>query len=278
MLFQYLNNYIVFYNPKNAKTRNEFRVLNSSQRPKEIEKPSGSKLNKIYYYILIEWIAGKIVYFTSNFIYDSLSNDTNLGLATFALWLFVFVFYHKGEFIFVAKWQFELLNWDSYLIYHSIFYQIAQWFSIFEFWFVWLFYEQKDYQAKWFMAIFGTLGVMGLLIRNIAFHHAEHNFTHLVSYKKEDDHKLITTGIYAYSRHPSYFGYFLFQICFQQMLKNMISVVAYTYVLQLFFKERIIDEEEQQQRFFGNKYIDYRRRVGIGIPFINELTKKEFGV
>ncbi len=36
--------------------------------------------------------------------------------------------------------------------------------------------------------------------------HAHNNFSHILAYKKRTDHELVTTGVYAWTRHPSYVG------------------------------------------------------------------------
>jgi len=65
------------------------------------------------------------------------------------------------------------------------------------------------------MVVFGTLALMGDVMRISAFYFANSNFTHLVAYRKEREHVLVTNGIYKLSRHPSYDGYFLFAVCTQ---------------------------------------------------------------
>ena len=42
--------------------------------------------------------------------------------------------------------------------------------------------------------------------------HAGRNFNHLVQSTKSETHELVTSGIYAWSRHPSYVGWFLWSV------------------------------------------------------------------
>lgn len=55
---------------------------------------------------------------------------------------------------------------------------------------------------------------------------------------------------------------------FQLILINPICTVCYALASWSFFNERIYDEEFTLLNFFGNQYIDYQSKVGIGIPFI----------
>jgi len=49
---------------------------------------------------------------------------------------------------------------------------------------------------------------------------------------------------------------------------NLICFVGYAMVLWRFFEKRIGGEEELLVRFFGDEYVQYRKRTMIGIPFI----------
>ena len=53
------------------------------------------------------------------------------------------------------------------------------------------------------------------------------------------------------------------------MLCNPLCTIAYAYVSWRFFNERIEDEEVTLLNFFGEHYLDYQKRVGTGLPFIN---------
>lgn len=117
-----------------------------------------------------------------------------------------------------------------------------------------------------------ALGLLFILIgqtsRTLAMATAGPSFNHLVQSTKRDNHVLITTGIYGWSRHPSYFGFFWWGLGTQLVLGNWVCLVGYTVVLWGFFWERIRGEERLLREFFGGKYLRYRGRVGVGIPGI----------
>lgn len=108
----------------------------------------------------------------------------------------------------------------------------------------------------------------GELLRKSAMLTAMTNFTHTVSFRKRTDHTLITHGVYAWCRHPSYVGWFCWSIGSQMILCNPICTVTYSIVAWYFFKDRIEDEEMMLLQFFGKEYLEYRKKVPTGLPFI----------
>jgi protein-S-isoprenylcysteine O-methyltransferase len=86
------------------------------------------------------------------------------------------------------------------------------------------------------------LVVVGQTVRSIAMAQAGTNFNHTVQSKKNDDHELVTTGLYKYFRHPSYFGFFWWGVGTQVMLGNTVCFLGYTGVLWYFFSRRISRE------------------------------------
>ncbi|KAI6373673.1 hypothetical protein MCOR25_003444 [Pyricularia grisea] len=113
-----------------------------------------------------------------------------------------------------------------------------------------------------------VLTAVGQLIRSAAMIQAGLSFNHIVQQARGPQHHLVTTGIYAKLRHPSYFGYFYWALGSQLVLGNLVSTIAYSFVLYRFFSRRIRHEEETLVRFFGEEYNDYKRTVGTKIPFI----------
>lgn len=113
-----------------------------------------------------------------------------------------------------------------------------------------------------------ALVVVGQAVRSVAMIHAGRSFNHLVQYRRKSGHVLVTDGIYAVLRHPSYFGFFWWALGTQMVMGNVVSFVGYAVVLWKFFSSRIRHEEEYLVAFFGGEYVDYRRRVGTRIPFV----------
>jgi protein-S-isoprenylcysteine O-methyltransferase len=89
------------------------------------------------------------------------------------------------------------------------------------------------------------------------------------AYHKRQDHVLITTGIYAYMRHPSYFGFYWWAVGTQLLLCNPICVFGFLYALHRFFKDRIEEEEPLLIKFFGNNYVEYKKKTQTYIPLIS---------
>ncbi|WQF75992.1 Putative isoprenylcysteine carboxyl methyltransferase [Colletotrichum destructivum] len=112
-----------------------------------------------------------------------------------------------------------------------------------------------------------ALVVAGQVVRSLAMVTAGQSFNHTIQHHRAESHTLVTTGIYAWFRHPSYFGFFWWAIGTQLVMGNLLSLVAYTGVLWYFFSKRIRHEEDLLVKFFGQDYVAYRKRVGTLIPF-----------
>ena len=65
------------------------------------------------------------------------------------------------------------------------------------------------------------------------------NFNHQVQSRRNEGHELVTTGLYAWLRHPSYFGFFWWGLGTQVVLGNIVSFLGYLGVLWYFFSTRI---------------------------------------
>lgn len=108
----------------------------------------------------------------------------------------------------------------------------------------------------------------GQLLRSAAMWHCAGNFSHIIAERKNDDHTLVTGGVYQISRHPSYLGWFWWSVGTQVFLGNPLCVCAYAYASWKFFDSRIRYEERRLFTFFGDTYADFHDKVGIHIPFI----------
>ena len=84
-----------------------------------------------------------------------------------------------------------------------------------------------------------VLMVVGQVVRTTAMAQAGKNFSHVISMKKKEGHVLVTSGVYRWLRHPSYFGFFWWGLGTQIVLGNVICLVGYAAVLWRFFRLRI---------------------------------------
>ncbi|KAL2005389.1 hypothetical protein VTN00DRAFT_2600 [Thermoascus crustaceus] len=135
-----------------------------------------------------------------------------------------------------------------------------------------------DSYFKWTAAAFGGVKVqvalglvlmaVGQTVRTLAMAHAGSNFNHTVQVERKEGHMLVKTGVYSVLRHPSYFGFFWWGLGTQLVLGNVICFLGYTFVLWMFFSRRIQREERFLILFFGDEYVDYRRKTWVGIPGI----------
>jgi protein-S-isoprenylcysteine O-methyltransferase Ste14 len=82
------------------------------------------------------------------------------------------------------------------------------------------------------------------------------------------NHKLVTTGIYKYIRHPMYFCGLLFIIAQSLLIPNLIGNISNLIVMFVFWNGRIQDEENMMIKEFGNKYLKYMNNTKSVIPFI----------
>ncbi|KAI1548800.1 STE14 protein-S-isoprenylcysteine methyltransferase [Pyrenophora tritici-repentis] len=120
---------------------------------------------------------------------------------------------------------------------------------------------QSRIHPPWLIALGVIMIVVGQTVRSTAMIQAGTNFNHTVQSRKSDGHELVTSGLYNYFRHPSYFGFFWWGIGTQVMLGNMTCGIGYAGVLWYFFKKRISHEEKHLIDFFGDDYRAYRART-----------------
>lgn len=68
------------------------------------------------------------------------------------------------------------------------------------------------------------------------------NFNHTPQKTKREGHVLVTSGVYAYLRHPSYCAFFWWAVGTQILVGNKASLLGFVFVLWNFFKRRIRGE------------------------------------
>lgn len=90
------------------------------------------------------------------------------------------------------------------------------------------------------MSFVGLLMVLcGEGLRKAAMLTAGSNFNHIVQNEKAQSHVLVTTGVYAYFRHPSYVGWFYWSTG-TQVIYNSSTSRAAEFILYIHYDYRII--------------------------------------
>ena len=179
---------------------------------------------------------------------------------------FAIIFFHISEYV-LALVIHGISNVTLRSLLISRNYLLAMLFSVLEYFIeIVLFPELKE---QWLISNFGlAMVVIGESMRKIAIITAGKSFTHLIRTYPDDQHKLITHGIYGFIRHPSYSGFLIWSVGTQIMICNPVSTVAFAVVVWHFFAKRIPYEEYHLRQFFGAQYEEYARRVVSGVPFV----------
>ena len=190
----------------------------------------------------------------------------------FGIYTTVMSTFHLTEFLAIAFTNPAAVSIKSFFINHSTAYTVAAILSWIEFLierYCFLFMKQN-----FFITFIGILlCFFGEIMRKLAIFTAKRNFNHVVQVKKASHHTLVTHGVYAICRHPSYCGWFYWSIGTQLILQNPICFIFYAIMSWRFFNERVVAEEISLIRFFGPSYIDYQKKVRTGLPFIDGYTE-----
>ncbi|SCU95131.1 LADA_0G13718g1_1 [Lachancea dasiensis] len=263
-------------------SREPGRSRNSEQDP---ENPSGSDVGVM--------IKGKVYPYVEKNPLDAIAlNGFNLGIAVgLAMGLLTYTFFknfnvyvlaisifHFLEFFVTARFNPGKVTSDSFLFNNGKAYIFSHLFAMTEALVQCLFFPRwkSSFYSKAHLII-SLLGflliIMGQYVRTMAMVTAGKSFSHHVKQTRNSDHVLVTTGIYGWFRHPSYFGYFWWALGTQLWLLNPLSFVMFAVVLWRFFDARIEYEERYLVAFFGLSYKDYTTKVGTGIPFVHSNSK-----
>lgn len=176
-------------------------------------------------------------------------------------------FFHFSEYLTTAIINPKSLSLDSFLLNHSKEYGIAAFGSWVEFAIEWYFFPSLK-EKRWISAIGLVLCIGGEWIRKSAMFTAGTNFNHIIQCHREEGHVLVSHGVYAWFRHPSYVGWFWWSVGTQIVTCNPLCTLTYAVASWRFFRERVVEEEITLLNFFGEDYVNYQRRVPTGLPFI----------
>ncbi|KAF2998141.1 hypothetical protein E8E13_001647 [Curvularia kusanoi] len=129
---------------------------------------------------------------------------------------------------------------------------------------------------------------VGIYVRLQAYAQLGTNFTYRIA--KPDE--LVTSGFYAYVRHPSYTGLFVVLVAFYSLFiqqRGLLScwapliseklvidekhayvlpLVGFSVFISLFMMRRVAEEEEMMEKAFGDRWRQHKARTKKFIPYV----------
>jgi len=90
---------------------------------------------------------------------------------------------------------------------------------------------------------------------------------HILFHKDNKSSELITTGIFAHTRHPLYLGVLIIYLGLIIFSLSLISFIGWIIVFILY--DRIASfEEKELEKIFQEKYLEYKKKVPKWFPKI----------
>ena len=77
--------------------------------------------------------------------------------------------------------------------------------------------------------------------------------------------RLVTEGIYAYTRNPMYLGHLIFMLGLAVTFRSWFALALFAVHLP-WYQRRVLHDEAQMRTRFGAQYEDYQKRVKRWLP------------
>jgi len=190
------------------------------------------------------------------------------GLVTGAFVGFV-SWYHLSEALLVRWWTPEEFGLDSFLFSRGyVGAMLIAWmeFAV-ESW-TWPGAKERWWWRPGGFPLALAVVVLGEMLRKAAWLTGKAAFTHRIQTRRRPHHVLVTHGVYAWSRHPGYLGWWWWSIGTQLLLANPISTILFAVIGWNFFRKRIPIEDYHLHKMFGNEYNSYYRNTPTRFPGI----------
>ncbi len=100
----------------------------------------------------------------------------------------------------------------------------------------------------------------------LSFKNLKDNYSQEIVIKK--NHQLVTTGMHKIVRHPQYISQILSDLGLGIALCSFLVVPLVLLVELPLFTLRAKKEEEVMTEYFGDKYMEYKKKSSFMIPFI----------
>lgn len=120
-------------------------------------------------------------------------------------------------------------------------------------------YRNTAWGAPWFRCAGLIVAVLGDLIFIVSVFTMKDSWRAGVS--KTDKTKLVTSGIYQFSRNPAFLGFDLVYIGICMMFFNWILFCVSAFAIFMFHLQIVNVEEDFLQEAFGTEYLEYKKTV-----------------
>jgi protein-S-isoprenylcysteine O-methyltransferase Ste14 len=117
------------------------------------------------------------------------------------------------------------------------------------------------------IAVLGTAVLCGALLLFYRSH-ADLGRNWSISLQIRNEHRLVTTGIYRFIRHPMYASFFLLAIAQVLLLSNWLAGLTGLVGVGILYAFRVRQEERMMIERFGADYQDYMAHTARLIPWI----------
>ena len=118
----------------------------------------------------------------------------------------------------------------------------------------------------WVAVVGIIVGAIGLFIRYVAFTTLGRFFSRTL--REQDEHQLVTIGIYKYIRHPGYLSDILIFFGASLAMGNLLPIISVPVLFFVVYSYRIHVEEMMLVDIFGEKYTAYKKTSKRLIPFV----------
>ena len=126
-------------------------------------------------------------------------------------------------------------------------------------------FQFADRPHSWVLVALGA-AVFGLALWLFRRTHKALGRNWSVSLDIREDHKLVTTGVYALARHPMYTAFWLWAIAQFILLPNWIAGISGLIGFGQLYFQRVFVEERMMLEEFGDEYREYSKRTGRLFP------------
>ena len=117
------------------------------------------------------------------------------------------------------------------------------------------------------IAILGVIALCGALVLFYRSH-ADLGKNWSISLQIRNEHRLVTTGIYRFIRHPMYTSFFLLAIAQVLLLPNWLAGLTGLVGVGILYAFRVRQEERMMIERFGTDYQNYMAHTARLIPWI----------